>query len=104
METPPAVMGSYAENVPLEVIDDFRGVVAEGRLDLRFESRPPAGPQAGLEWLLPTDIGVRSLFFIVRDEHKSPSFPNHRAAVRLRSAAGQFKGAGACGVVGQPWK
>lgn len=53
--------------------------------------------------------GVRSLFFIVRDERKSPSFPNQLVAVRLNSTAGRSEGAGACGagacgVVGQPWK
>jgi hypothetical protein len=56
-ETAPPILVSYAENIPQEVLDAFRNAVAE-RLDLRLESRPPAGPQAGLEWLLPTAVVI----------------------------------------------
>lgn len=55
-DTLPQLTVSHNENVPEEIIVRFRSAVADHRLDLRIESHPAPGPQAGLEWLLPTAV------------------------------------------------
>ncbi len=44
----------HTEDVPPELFADFIGAVSAEGLDLNVESRPPNGPFAGLEWLIPT--------------------------------------------------
>src|SRR6266850_911935 len=56
-DTLPQLGVSYDENIPEDIVARFRNLVADDRLDLRVESRP-AGPQAGLEWLLPTAVVI----------------------------------------------
>lgn len=46
----------YTEDVPRAVFDDFVETVSTPGLDLAIESRPPSGPFAGLEWLIPTGV------------------------------------------------
>lgn len=46
----------YTDNIPPAVFDDFVQGVSAPELDLRIESRPPSGPFAGLEWLIPTGV------------------------------------------------
>lgn len=54
----PQIAVSYDENIPEDIITRFRGSVADDRLDLRVESHPVPGPQAGLEWLLATAVVI----------------------------------------------
>jgi hypothetical protein len=54
----PQLAVSYDENIPEEILAKFRSSVADHRLDFRVESHPAPGPQAGLEWLLPTAVVV----------------------------------------------
>ena len=57
MQSPAPQLGLiYTENVPPALFEDFIEAVSAPGLDLVLESRPPDGPFAGLEWLIPTGV------------------------------------------------
>lgn len=52
----PHLLLSYEESVPEDVLRSFIDEASDDRLDLQVERREAAGPQAGIEWLLPTAV------------------------------------------------
>lgn len=56
----PALLLAYSQPILEDTFDEFRQLLASGGLAIQTENREPPGPQAGLEWLLPTAV----FFFI----------------------------------------
>ncbi|MBS3668555.1 hypothetical protein [Vreelandella boliviensis] len=48
----------YEEGISNDQLTEFRDAVAASGLDIIVESRPAAGPYAGMEWFIPTAIVV----------------------------------------------
>lgn len=49
---------AYDDRIPVELVSGFSSIAADERLAIRIESYPSRGPQAGLEWLLPSLVIV----------------------------------------------
>src|SRR4051812_10695315 len=54
----PHIGVSHTEHLPHESLDEFANAIRHDGLDVKRESRPQDGPDAGLEWLVPTAIVV----------------------------------------------
>lgn len=52
----------YEEGIPDDQFFDFKAAVSASGLDVVVESRPSAGPWAGVEWFIPTAI----VFFVAK--------------------------------------
>jgi|TARA_R110000851_G_C13082300_1_gene565908 hypothetical protein len=52
----------FEEGIPDEQFVEFKDAVSASGLDVVVESRPAAGPYAGVEWFIPTAI----VFFVAK--------------------------------------
>lgn len=54
----PQLVISYIKSIPEDIVNDIETILSHDKLNLVFESHPPLGPQASLEWLIPTAIAI----------------------------------------------